>query len=168
LGSNLNDPLAQVRRGLRALAALPRTRLIRASSCYCNPPEGGLEQPPFVNAVAEIETGLAPRQLLDALLEVERRQGRVRSSPNAPRTLDLDIILYGAERVREPELEIPHPRMHGRAFVLAPLAEIAPDAGVPGHGRAADLLRGLDVSGLTRLSQDAIQQDGQDSRGSTD
>lgn len=151
LGSNLADPVAQLRSALRALAALPGTRLVRESSFYRNPPEGGLDQPEFVNAVAEIETGLAPRALLERLLGIERAHGRARDYPNAPRTLDLDIALYGDRQVDEPGLTIPHPRMLGRAFVLAPLAEIAPLADVPGRGRVIDLLRRVDVSGMVKL-----------------
>jgi 2-amino-4-hydroxy-6-hydroxymethyldihydropteridine diphosphokinase len=151
LGSNLHDPVAQLHSALRALAELPETRVVRESSFYRNPPEGGLDQPEFVNAVAEIETRAAPRALLDRLLEIERVHGRSRDYPNAPRTLDLDIALYGDRQVDEPGLTIPHPRMLGRAFVLAPLAEIAPHAVVPGHGRVADLVRRVDVSDLIKL-----------------
>ena len=151
LGSNLDDPPAQIRSALRALAALPATRLVRRSSFYRNPPEGGLDQPDFVNAVAEIETRLGPGELLARLLEVERDHGRARGAPNAPRTLDLDIVLYGNQTVREADLAIPHPRMPGRAFVLVPLAEIAPDAVVPGSGRVADLVRNVDASGMIKL-----------------
>jgi 2-amino-4-hydroxy-6-hydroxymethyldihydropteridine diphosphokinase len=152
LGSNLDDPPAQIRSALRALAALPDSRLVRRSSLYRNPPEGGLDQPEFVNAVAEIETRLGPGELLARLLEVERAHGRARGLPNAPRTLDLDLVLYGDRRVSEPGLLVPHPRMLERAFVLAPLCEIAPDAVVPGHGRVADLARRLDSSGMIRLA----------------
>ena len=151
LGSNLGDPAQEIRSALRDLAALPGTRLVRHSSFYRNPPEGGLDQPEFVNAVAEVETGAAPRELLDQLLGIERAHGRARDYPNAPRTLDLDVVLYGGRVVREPGLVIPHPRMLDRAFVLVPLAEIAPDAVVPGRGRAADLAAKLDASGLVKL-----------------
>ena len=153
LGSNLNDPVAQIRAALRALAALPGMRLTGVSSLYRNPPEGGLDQPDFVNAVAELETRLGPVDLLKRLLEIERDRGRARSSPNSPRTLDLDIVLYGSQTVREPDLAIPHPRMVGRAFVLVPLAEIAPDAVVPGRGRVADLARKVDASGMIKLHE---------------
>ena len=152
LGSNLGDPAGQIRSALRALDKLPDTRLVRRSSFYRNPPEGGLDQPEFVNAVARIETRLGPRALLDRLLEIERAHGRARDYPNAPRTLDLDIVLYGDGVVREPGLAIPHPRMLERVFVLAPLAEIAPDAVVPGRGRVADLAAKLDASGLVKLA----------------
>src|SRR5258706_968273 len=139
LGSNLGDPAQQIRSALRAVAALPGTRLVRLSSFYRNPPEGGLAQPEFVNAVAQIETRAGPRELLDRLLEIERAHGRERDHPNSSRTLDLDVVLYGDQVVREPGLTIPHPRMFDRPFVLVPLAEIAPDAAVPGRGRVAYL-----------------------------
>jgi len=151
LGGNIGDPPAQIRSALRALAALPGTRLVRRSSLYRNPPVGRLDQPEFVNAVAKIETRIGPRDLLDRLLEIERVHGRVRDSPNAPRTLDLDVLLYGDRVVHEPGLAIPHPRMLERAFVLVPLAEIAPETVVPGRGRVADLVRKVDASGMIKL-----------------
>ena len=151
MGSNLDDPVAQIRSALRALATLPGTRLVRCSSLYRNPPEGGRDQPPYVNAVAQIETRAVPRELLGQLLEIERTHGRVRETPNASRTLDLDVALYGERVVDEPGLVIPHPRMTGRPFVLLPLAEIAPDAAVPGRGRVAELAAKLDASGMTKL-----------------
>ena len=151
LGSNLGDPPAQIRCALLTLAALPETRLVRQSSLYGNPPVGHLDQPDFVNAVAQIETRLAPRELLAQLLDLERAHGRVRDYPNAPRTLDLDVLLYGELALHEPGLIIPHPRMLERAFVLVPLAEIAPGAIVPGKGRVADLLRKVDASGMVKL-----------------
>jgi 2-amino-4-hydroxy-6-hydroxymethyldihydropteridine diphosphokinase len=151
LGGNLDDPAARIRSALLALAALPQTRLLRQSSLYRNPPEGGANQPEYVNAVAQIETRAGPRALLDQLLGIERAQGRMRDYPNAPRTLDLDILLYGNRVVDEPGLAIPHPRMHERAFVLVPLAEIEPDARVPGKGRVADLAAKLDATGLVKL-----------------
>ena len=151
LGSNLDDPPGQIESALRALAALPQTRVARASSLYRNPPVGYLEQPDFVNAVVMVETALAPRALLDQLLAIESARGRARDFPNAPRRLDLDIALYGDRVLREPGLIIPHPRLCERAFVLVPLAEIAPDTIVPGRGRVADLARSVDASGLVKL-----------------
>lgn len=150
LGSNLRNPAVQVRSGLEELAMLPDTRLARVSSLYQSAPVGYLDQPDYMNAVAQIETALAPRALLDELLGIERRYGRVRDFPNAPRTLDLDIVLYGDNVVQEPGLTIPHPRMHERAFVLVPLAEIAPDLVVPGRGRVSELVTRIDTAGLTR------------------
>ena len=140
LGANLGRPEAQVRRAIAALGEIPKTRLVSASSLYRSAPVGVGEQPDFINAVAEIETRLSALALLDELLAIEARFGRRRESPGAPRTLDLDLLLYGDEVVDEPGLVVPHPRMHERAFVLAPLAEIAPDTVVPGKGRVAVLL----------------------------
>ena len=140
LGANLGDPEAQVRRAFAALAELPRTRLFAASSLYRSAPVGVVGQLDFVNAVAELGTALTARALLEALLAEEARFGRTREFPHAPRTLDLDLLLYGDRVIAEPGLFVPHPRMHERAFVLAPLAEIAPDIAIPGRGRAAALL----------------------------
>ena len=133
---------------------LPDTRLARVSSLYRTAPVGYADQPEFVNAVARIETALEPRALLDALLKIERRHGRVREFPNAPRTLDLDIALYDDVTVDEAGLTIPHPRMHERAFVMVPLAEIAPDleiGGVP----LKHLLARLDRSAVAISRQTA-------------
>src|SRR5437867_11786579 len=136
LGANLGDSEPQVRRAFAALAELPRTRLLAASSLYRSAPVGVVAQLDFVNAVAEVETALAARALLEALLAEERRFGRTREFPNAPRTLDLDLLLYGDRVIAEPGLVVPHPRMHERAFVLAPPADPAPDTGLPATGRA--------------------------------
>ncbi len=138
LGANLNDPAAQVEYALAELDRLPGTRLVARSSLYASAPVGYVDQPDFVNAVAQVETALAPRALLAALLDIEHRHGRERSFRNAPRTLDLDLLLYGNAHFHEEGLTLPHPRMHERAFVLLPLLEIAPDATIPGCGRAAD------------------------------
>ena len=154
LGANLERPEDQVKAAFEALAMLPDTRLARVSSLYRTAPVGFAAQPDFVNAVAQIETALEPRALLDALLAIERRHGRVRDFPNGPRTLDLDIALYGEVELREPGLTIPHPRMHQRAFVMVPLAEIAPEAVVPGHGRAGELAAALDSENIVKLTTD--------------
>jgi len=127
------------------------TRLERVSSLYRSAPVGFVDQPDFVNAVAKVDTALAPRELLEALLDLENRHGRVREFPNGPRTLDLDILLYGDVQLREPGLIVPHPRMHERAFAIVPLAEIAPDTVVPGRGRVDDLLRSVDSSAVSKL-----------------
>ena len=143
LGANLADPVRQVRQGIRELGALPRSRLIRHSALYCTAPVGEPDQPDFVNAVAVVDTALSAGELLRELLALEARHGRVRSKPNAPRTLDLDLLLFGGQVISEPGLEVPHPRMHQRAFVLVPLVEVTPDALIPGHGSAADLVAQL-------------------------
>jgi 2-amino-4-hydroxy-6-hydroxymethyldihydropteridine diphosphokinase len=126
VGSNLNDPRAQVLQAFTELDGLPHTRVVRRSSLYRSAPMGHAAQPDFVNAVAQVETGLPAERLLAELQAVEARHGRERSFPNAPRTLDLDLLLYGAARIASPALTVPHPRMHERAFVLKPLLEIAP------------------------------------------
>jgi 2-amino-4-hydroxy-6-hydroxymethyldihydropteridine diphosphokinase len=151
LGSNLDDPCTQVERGFAALAMLPRTALHARSRLYRTPPWGVLEQPHFVNAVARIETELSPRELLDALLAIEARAGRLRGTPNGPRILDLDLLLYGEVVLHAPGLTIPHPRLRERAFVLLPLADLAPGLEVPGQGRVADLLANVDASGCIPL-----------------
>ena len=151
LGANLNDPAAQVEYALAELDRLPGTRLLARSSLYASAPVGYVDQPDFINAVAQVETALAPRALLAALLDIEHRHGRERSFRNAPRTLDLDLLLYGDAHFHEDGLTLPHPRMHERGFVLLPLLEIAPDAVIPGHGRAADWLAGCADQNVTVL-----------------
>jgi 2-amino-4-hydroxy-6-hydroxymethyldihydropteridine diphosphokinase len=140
LGANIGEPEQQLRQALQALGGIPGTRLVRASSLYRSPPAGYAAQPDFLNAVAEIATLLEPKPLLGELLALEQRFGRTRTFPNAPRTLDLDLLLYGERVIDEANLAVPHPRMRERAFVLAPLAEIAPDLTIPGQGSVADLL----------------------------
>lgn len=140
LGSNLEDPSSQLQRAFADLDGLPGTRLVARSSLYRSAPVGYLDQPDFVNAVAQIETGLTPQVLLQSLLDIEHRHGRERTFRNAPRTLDLDVLLYDELQLHEHGLTIPHPQMHLRAFVLQPLLEIAPDCAIPGVGRAAQVL----------------------------
>lgn len=151
LGSNLDDPRAQVQRGFEALAALPQSRLLARSRLYRTPPWGITEQPDFINAAARLETSLPPRALFDALRTIETRAGRVRGVRNGPRILDLDLLLYGDRIVAEPDLVVPHPRLHERAFVLLPLADVAPELEVPGRGRVRDLLARVDASGCIAL-----------------
>lgn len=152
LGGNLDDPASRVSAGFAALAALPKSRLTAQSALYRSAPVGYADQPDFINAAAALETGLRPRELLEALLAIERSHGRVRDFPNAPRTLDLDLLLYGGLQLHEDGLTIPHPRMHERAFVLAPLAAIAPQCVIPGRGRVADLLRAVDIGDVKQLA----------------
>jgi 2-amino-4-hydroxy-6-hydroxymethyldihydropteridine diphosphokinase len=140
LGANLGNPESQIRRALAALGNLPRTRLVASSSLYRSRPVGVGTQPDFINAVAEVETELGSRELLDELLATEARFGRERPSPGAPRTLDLDLLLYGDAIIEEPGLIVPHPRMHERAFVLMPLAEIAARISIPRQGSVKTLL----------------------------
>jgi 2-amino-4-hydroxy-6-hydroxymethyldihydropteridine diphosphokinase len=143
LGSNIEDPEAQVKRAFDEISALPGTRVLARSRLHRTAPVGYVDQPDFVNACALVDTELAPRALLDELLALEKRHGRVRDLPNGPRTLDLDIVLYGDSVIDEPGLKVPHPRAHERAFVLVPLVEAWPEATIPGRGPARELLRQL-------------------------
>ena len=137
LGSNLGHPRRQLARALRSIARLPGTRLVAASPNYASAPVGTDDaQPDYVNSVALIRTTLRPRALLAALQRIERGQGRRRARRNAPRTLDIDLLLFGRRRIRIPGLTVPHPRMHERAFVLRPLADVDAAATIPGHGLA--------------------------------
>ncbi len=140
LGSNLAKPAEQVLHALNALAALPDTRVLARSALYLNAPVGYAEQPDFINAVAHIETRLTAHGLLDALLQIEHQFGRERSFRNAPRVIDLDLLIYADLQCHDTGLTLPHPRMHERAFVLVPLLEIAPQVVIPGRGPAADHL----------------------------
>ena len=151
LGANLGDPLATLRLAVEALHALPDSRTLGVSSFYRTAPVGLRNQPDFINAVASLQTGLTPAALLDALFAVEGQFGRVRSIRNAPRTLDLDLLMHGAHVSDDPYLTLPHPRMHLRAFVLAPLAEIAPALMVPGHGPVRTLLEQCAGQHIERL-----------------
>ncbi len=151
LGSNLDDPEEKVHQGIAALAALPHTQLAAASSLYRSAPVGHADQPDFVNAVVQLATTLAPQDLLAALLAIEKQFGRVRSLRNGPRVLDLDLLLYDAQSIAAPGLVVPHPRMHQRAFVLAPLLELAPACVIPGIGSAADWLAGCADQTIKRL-----------------
>jgi len=140
IGSNLEDPRAHVLRALDELAELPGTRVTARSSLYRTAPIGHAAQPDFINAVAAVDTQLSPDALLRELQAIESRHRRKRSFPNAPRTLDLDLLLYGDARIDEPGLSVPHPRMHERAFVLQPLLEIAPQVEIPQRGAASRCL----------------------------
>jgi 2-amino-4-hydroxy-6-hydroxymethyldihydropteridine diphosphokinase len=151
LGANLDNPVQQVRQAMSELGAIAQTRLLAVSSLYRTAPVGYADQPDFINAVAKLQTGLSPHELLDALHVIENRHGRQRSVRNAPRTLDLDLLLYGTLVIREEGLTLPHPRMHERAFVLMPLAEIAPHVPVPGYAPASQLLEQVDHAGVEKL-----------------
>jgi len=140
LGANLGDPVATVRAAILALRDLPQTEFIAASSLYRTAPVGLKHQPDFINAVVELVAVPSAPTLLESLFSLEERFGRQRSVKNAPRTLDLDLLLYGDTLSDDPRLTLPHPRLHQRAFVLAPLAEIAPQLIIPGRGQVGDLL----------------------------
>ncbi len=153
LGGNLGNVAATLRAAFDALDTLPGTRLLQASRLYRTPAWGKVEQPDFLNAVGLLETSLPAAALLAALLGIERDYGRDRDHGErwGPRTLDLDLLLYGDAVIDGPGLTIPHPYLHERAFALLPLLEIAPDALIPGRGRAADLLTGVDAGGCVVL-----------------
>lgn len=151
LGSNLDNPVQQVEAALQAIAGLPGVTLLGRSSCYRTAPVGYAEQPDFINAVCQVRTTLTPQALLSALLEVEQAFGRVRTFRNAPRVLDLDLLLVEGVALDTEFLTLPHPRMHERAFVMLPLAEMAPDTQVGEHGKAADIAAALDAAGVQRL-----------------
>ena len=146
LGSNLGEREVTLRAAIGRLRGLPDVEVIEVSSFRNTEPVGPVDQPRFLNGVVELETGLTARALLGALLELERAFGRDRSAgpPHGPRTLDLDLLLYGAETIDEPLLNVPHPRLHERRFVLEPLAELDPDLEVPGQGSVQALLAKLD------------------------
>ncbi len=153
LGANLGEAAASVRAAAAALAALPRTRLLAVSRLYRTPAWGREDQPDFINAAACVETTLAPLELLQALLDTEQAFGRRRDPHDrwGPRTLDLDLLLYGDRVLDLPGLQVPHPRLHERAFALVPLAEIAADATIPGHGTLRDVLGRIESGSIEPL-----------------
>ncbi|WP_006786383.1 2-amino-4-hydroxy-6-hydroxymethyldihydropteridine diphosphokinase [Thiorhodospira sibirica] len=149
LGANLDHPVAQLQRALQALDRLPGTRLRQHSQLYQNPPMGPIDQPDYVNAVAELSSTLDPFALLQALQDLEQQQGRTRNGVRwGPRTLDLDLLLYGQQQMQHPQLTLPHPGLPMRAFVLYPLAEIAPTLNIPGLGSLTTLLAHCPAEGL--------------------
>jgi len=151
LGANLGDPAATVNAAFAALDRLPQSRLLAKSALYRTAPVGIADQPEFVNAAAQLDTMLAPEALLDALLGIEQTFGRIRGERNGPRTLDLDLLLYDELTLSTPHLTLPHPRLHLRAFVLQPLAELAPELEIPGRGRLAAWLPAVANQGICRL-----------------
>ena len=150
LGANLGDARATLQAALAALAQLPSVTVMRMSPVYRSAPVDAAG-PDFFNAVAELRTGLSPIRLLMAMQDIEQRFGRERPYPNAPRTLDLDLLLQGDAQLNTPSLTLPHPRLHLRAFVLRPLLDLVPGLAVPGLGRLADWLPGTDYQVLERL-----------------
>jgi len=153
LGSNLTDPTQQLTRAVARVASFPHTRLLAVSSCYRSSPVGvATRQPNFINAVAAIETSLPADALLAALRAVERSARRRRPAANAPRTLDLDLLLYGALQRTGRKLVVPHPRLHLRAFVLRPLLELSPQIAIPGRGRARKFLPRTRAQTTSRLA----------------
>lgn len=149
IGSNLDDPLAQARRAIEALKTLPESRLVAVSRLYRTPPMGPPGQPDYINAVVALDTELDAHALLDALQAQEQLQARVRGPERwGPRTLDLDILLYGNEIIASPRLTVPHAGIAERGFFLLPLAELAPSLPIPGHGPVAELLAQVSTAGI--------------------
>ena len=151
LGANIGEPRRQIETAIEEIRKLPDTRLNLASSFYRSAPLGYANQPDFLNAAVQLETTLPPEALLGHLQAIEKRHGRQRPFPGAPRTLDLDLLLYGEQVIAAPGLILPHPRMHERAFVLLPLAELAPDVCVPGFATVAQLAEHVDRGGVEKL-----------------
>jgi 2-amino-4-hydroxy-6-hydroxymethyldihydropteridine diphosphokinase len=144
LGANLGDRDAMLRAALEQLAGEPEVEVVAVSAFRETEPVGIVDQPRFVNAAAAVDTSLSARELLDRLLAIEQRLGRTREGPRfGPRTIDLDLLLYGDEEIAEPGLRVPHPRLHERLFALEPLAELDPHLVVPGRGPLPDLIAGL-------------------------
>ena len=152
IGSNLSNPLEQVRLGIKAVAALTGCQMVKFSGLYSSPPMGGKDQSDYVNAVMAVETTFLPMQLLRELQAIEIRHGRVKAERWGARTLDLDLLLYGDERIEVPKLTVPHVGIAERAFVLYPLSEIAPHVTIPGKGKVSVLLQQCPRSGLDRIA----------------
>ncbi len=151
-GANLGDPAEAFALAQERLDALPGTRVVAQSALYRSAPIGVEGQPDYINAVIALDTTMAPRALLDMLLAIEHEGGRTRAFHMAPRTMDLDLLLYGEHVIDEPGLQVPHPRMHLRAFTLLPLAEIAPDTQIPGIGKVAELLPTVADQAIERIA----------------
>lgn len=154
LGGNVGDSAAVLRAAVHRLMTVPRSRLLRVSRFYRTPAWGQRDQADFVNAVAALETALPPRALLDELLGIERDFGRMRDSESGrwgPRTLDLDILLFGNDAIDVPGLRVPHPHLHERAFALAPLLDLVDDIEIPGHGSARHALGQTERAGVAPL-----------------
>lgn len=151
LGSNLAQPVQQVKTALAELAELPGSSLLATSSLYQSEPMGPSDQPDYINAVAALETKLSPTDLLVELQALENRHDRVRQQHWGPRTLDLDLLLYADQQINSPDLSVPHPGLAERNFVLIPLYEIAPDLRLPDDRRLLDLVQGCSQAGLRRL-----------------
>ena len=153
MGGNVGDVPTTLTEAMWAIDSLPQTSIRAQSKFYRTPPWGRTDQPEFINAVVELQTRLTPRVLLNYLLEIETRFGRERSEGEkwGPRELDLDLLTFGDERIDEPGMHIPHPHLHERAFVLVPLAEIAPSLLIPEVGTVSELLAGVSAAGIEAI-----------------
>ncbi|MCF6354005.1 MAG: 2-amino-4-hydroxy-6-hydroxymethyldihydropteridine diphosphokinase [Candidatus Polarisedimenticolaceae bacterium] len=154
LGSNLDTPISHIQRACQELGALPQTRSLQCSRLYQSTPHGAADQPDYINAVVELETRLPSSELLSMLQSLEQAHGRVHTGERwGPRPLDLDILLYGDQQIDGPNLQIPHPYMVERAFVLYPLAELVTDLNIPGYGLLSDLLQTCPAGELEPLNE---------------
>jgi len=157
LGSNQQQPMDQLTEAIGRLAETKRIGILRTSSFYRTPPWGDEQQDDFINAVVQIETSLEPSNLLGELKTIENLMGRKRSGRRwGPRLIDIDLLLYGDQQLHMDELEVPHSRMHERAFVLIPLAELDPELDIPGRGSVENLLQQIDCSGIKRLENENL------------
>lgn len=154
LGSNLDDPAGQLQRAIYELAEIPATHLISCSGFYRSVPLGPSDQPKYLNAVARLETSLSPLTLLDELQRIENAHGRKRTLRWGARTLDLDLLLFGTQIIDSPRLQVPHPEIPERNFVLYPLQEIAPDLEIPGKGTLGELIESCSPEGLEKYDPD--------------
>lgn len=155
LGSNLDDPQAQLQRAIEALGTLSESRLTAVSHLYRSTPMGPADQPDYINAVAMLDTCLSPLELLDALQAIEQAQGRVRGAERwGPRTLDLDLLLYGTQQIDSERLQVPHPGLAERNFVLGPLSELSPELVLPDGRSLRQLLAECNLHGLERLERE--------------
>ncbi len=151
LGSNLDGPEKHLKTALDDIGHIDQTHILACSSFYKSPPLGPQDQPDFINCVAKLETGLSAHMLLSALQEIEDQHGRKRERLWGPRTLDLDILLFGERVINDEDLTVPHPQMRNRGFVLVPLTEIDPDISIPGLGKASNLISSLDINSIIRI-----------------
>jgi 2-amino-4-hydroxy-6-hydroxymethyldihydropteridine diphosphokinase len=157
LGSNLQQPVSQLKDALGRLGLAEGIEILKTSALYRTPPWGDGQQDDFINAVVQIETDLGPIPLLHVLQSIENKMGRQRSGRRwGPRLIDIDLLLYGDQQSKSEELELPHPRMHERAFVLVPLCELDKTVTIPGHGVAQELLQQLDACGIFRLDEEEL------------
>ena len=155
LGSNLQQPVGQLKDALGRLGSADGVKVLKASGLYRTPPWGDEQQDDFINAVVQIETSLEPPALLRVLQSIENGMGRQRGAQRwGPRLIDIDLLMQGDRQYQSEELELPHPRMHERAFVLIPLCELDATVKIPGHGIAVELLKSLDCSGIFRLNDE--------------
>jgi len=152
LGSNLDDPQAQLEKAIIAFEKIPSSSVVKTSSFYKSKPVGPQDQPDYINAVVELDTGLSAAVLLDYLQEIENEHGRVRGQKWGARTLDLDILLFGDEIIHDDRLTVPHEEMHKRGFVLFPLDEIAPDCVIPDLGTVHSLLQQVNTDDMAKLT----------------